>query len=113
MNRTTVDRNPNPIGTSEVLPIEPVGVPIEPLECSNRTSERPLKEHKENINEQDETNNIQQGVQEFREFLGMLPEPRRETAIQEALERYPDLQGSPTYYLVNWEQFKTDLLAVA
>ena len=82
------------------------------------TSEGGLKERKGNINEQDETNNIHRGTQELpksleRKSLELLPEPKRAATIQEALKRYTNLQGTEMDYLVDWDQFITDLQAQA
>ena len=105
--------------TPEVIQYPSPSDAISLPECSNITSEGGLKERKENVNEQDKTNNTQQGVRELHSFLEMLPEPKREKAIRDALDKWPKwaqswphgLKDAIPYYLVVWEAFKVDILA--
>ena len=104
--------------TPEVFSIEPLECSIEPLECSNSTSEVPLKEHKENGKEQ-EKENTHSVSHDLRKCLEALPEPKREEAIVEVLEKrptwaqsWPDgLNDAVPYYLGEWDKFMVDIVA--
>ena len=59
---------------------------IEPLECSNSTSEMPLKDLKDNIKEQEKDNMHSR----IREHLDKCPDAERSNAIRHALDYWPD-----------------------
>lgn len=75
---------------------------IEPLECSNSTSEMPLKELKDNMHSR------------IREHLDKCPDAERSNAIRHALDYWPDWTNRPeeaiSYYLGNWDKFKDEVL---